>query len=278
MLIGGTISSPIAGINLTSAELAQIQPASGGSLTIGEPLQAGTITFKSATPTTTATQLYVMEDTAGTGAIILDDSSGGTALNGSGGTLTLTAGTGGIQTTLYAIGTPLATNGLSASGPLNLSLGFAPTIGTQLTVINNTATPAGSNLVSGAFSNVAQGGTITLSYNATPYYFTANYQGGDGNDLVLTNVAGPATHFILASQPPSTVIAGSGFAFTITAEDSQGNVATGFSDTVTLSDSVGGATFGSITFSGGLATATLDIAGAIDRGHRHIGHDLRQQR
>ena len=101
----------------------------------------------------------MIQSTAGPGQIILDDASGsGTGLNGNGGEVTLTPGTGGIQTTLYATGTPLATSGFAAGGnTLNLTLGFAPTVGTQLTVVSNTATPAASHLISGTFSNLAQG-------------------------------------------------------------------------------------------------------------------------
>ena len=154
MLIGGTNSSPVAGINLTSAELAQIYTTSTGTVTIGDSSQTGNITFSTATPATTAgAGLNVVQSTAGSGEIILDDASGsGTGLNGNGGRVTVTPSTTGIQTTLYATGTPLATKGFTASGTsLNLTLGFAPTIGTQLTVVNNTATPAAGNLINGAF-------------------------------------------------------------------------------------------------------------------------------
>ncbi len=194
MLIGGTNSTPVAGINLTSAELAQITTTGTGTVTIGDSSQTGNITFSTASPTTTTgTTLNVIQSAAGSGQITLDDASGSaTGLNGNGGTVILTPGTGGIQTTLFATGTPLATNGFSASGKtLNLTLGFAPTPGMQLTIINNTATPAASNLISGTFSNLGQGSTVTLSYQATAYSFHANYQAADGNDLVLTSPATP---------------------------------------------------------------------------------------
>ncbi len=52
--------------------------------------------------------------------------------------------------------------------------------GTVFTLINNTApTP-----ITGTFSNLADGGTITIGSNT----FQANYEGGDGNDLTLTVV------------------------------------------------------------------------------------------
>jgi autotransporter-associated beta strand protein len=51
---------------------------------------------------------------------------------------------------------------------------------TVYTVISNTANTS----ISGTFSNLADGGTLTVGNNT----FQANYEGGDGNDLVLTVV------------------------------------------------------------------------------------------
>ena len=244
MLLGDTSGGPIAGINLSTAELAQLQPAADGILSIGDPLQTGNITFKAATPA--LAPLNVVESTVGGGGIILDDSSSGTALNGNGGAITLTPGTGGIQTTLYATGTPLTTSGFAASGSLNLSLGFAPTLGMQFTVVNNTATPAVSSPIDGTFTNLPQDGTVALNYQGTTYYFTANYQGGDGNDLVLTNVVALATQLVITTQPPSTVTAQSPFSITVAVEDAQGDVIPSFngSQTVTIANNSGGSTLG----------------------------------
>ncbi len=52
--------------------------------------------------------------------------------------------------------------------------------GTAFTLINNT----GSTAISGAFTNLADGGTITVGNNT----YQADYEGGDGNDLTLTVV------------------------------------------------------------------------------------------
>jgi autotransporter-associated beta strand protein len=52
------------------------------------------------------------------------------------------------------------------------------TVGTIFTVINNTA----ATQINGTFSNLPDGGTITVGNNT----FQANYEGGDGNDLTLT--------------------------------------------------------------------------------------------
>ena len=63
----------------------------------------------------------------------------------------------------------------------NLSLGFAPAPGSNLTVIRNT----GTNFIQGRFLNLAHGQKINLTYNGIPYRFVVNYHGGTGNDLVL---------------------------------------------------------------------------------------------
>ncbi|HEY5315212.1 MAG TPA: BACON domain-containing carbohydrate-binding protein, partial [Pirellulales bacterium] len=186
--IGGTNNAAVAGINLTSAELAQISTTSTGTVTIGDSLQTGNITFTTATPATTAgAAVNVVESSSGVGEIILDDNSGaGTGLTDASGPVSLSPGTGGVLTTLYSTGTPLVADGISLSGTLTATLAYATTPGSQITVANDTATPASSNLISGAFSNAAQGGSVVLSYLGNSYPFVASYRGGDGNDLILT--------------------------------------------------------------------------------------------
>ena len=67
------------------------------------------------------------------------------------------------------------------SGSLTIVLGFAPSLGTNLTVIKNTS-PA---FINGRFSNVPQGATVSLTYNGLSYDYIANYYGGNGRSLVL---------------------------------------------------------------------------------------------
>ena len=77
---------------------------------------------------------------------------------------------------------PVTANGYTATGnTLDVTLNFAPTPGTNLTVVSNTAL----GFINGTFSNVANGATINLAYNGTTYPFIAWYYGGNGNDLVL---------------------------------------------------------------------------------------------
>ena len=77
-----------------------------------------------------------------------------------------------------AIDTP----GYDAAGnTVALSLGFAPELGSSLTVIKR----GGGDLHHDRFANLAQGQTINLLYQNVNYGFVANYYGGSGNDLVL---------------------------------------------------------------------------------------------
>ncbi len=77
---------------------------------------------------------------------------------------------------------PIRSEGFMASGlSLDLSLAFAPPVGATLCVLNNTS----PGFISGYFSNLAQGQSVTLAYNNRIYRFVANYYGGTGNDLVL---------------------------------------------------------------------------------------------
>ena len=66
-------------------------------MTIGDSTQTGNITFKTASVATTpGAGTLVVQSTSGLGQIILDDQGSGAALVGNGGSIGLTAGTGGI--------------------------------------------------------------------------------------------------------------------------------------------------------------------------------------
>lgn len=97
--------------------------------------------------------------------------------------LTLSAEAAVVNATWNSATTiPVTASSYTATGnTVNFTLNFAPSTGTNLTVVNNTALP----FISGAFSNLAQGQAVALSYGGGTYNFVANYFGGTGNDLVL---------------------------------------------------------------------------------------------
>ncbi len=66
---------------------------------------------------------------------------------------------------------------------LNPSLGFAPAISSEFTLINND----GSDPVIGTFSGLPQNGKVYIGGQ----FFQINYAGGSGNDVVLTRLATP---------------------------------------------------------------------------------------
>ena len=97
--------------------------------------------------------------------------------------LSLAHSVAGPITANYSAATdvPIVANGFEATGKtLNISLGFVPAPGTDLTVIRNQG-PA----IHGVFANIAQGQTITLGSGGLIYKYVADYHGGTGNDLVL---------------------------------------------------------------------------------------------
>ena len=87
---------------------------------------------------------------------------------------------------IYSDGVPAKADGIAANGVMiaegaaisvNDAGNTSLTPGTIFTIATNTAaTP-----IIGTFSNLLDGGTLTVGSNT----FQANYEGGDGNDLTL---------------------------------------------------------------------------------------------
>jgi hypothetical protein len=137
-----------------------------------------------------------------------------------------------------------------AGATLNLSLGYAPTLGDQFVVINSTATPAANHPIAGTFANLPQGGTISATYGGTIYWFRANYDGGDGNDLVLTTIAVPTTTTLSTSQPSATYGAPPTFTAVVTASAGTPTGSVEFMDEST------GADLGSVSTTSGTTSTT----------------------
>ncbi|MGE3817822.1 MAG: FG-GAP-like repeat-containing protein [Isosphaeraceae bacterium] len=181
MHLGGADNSAVSGINLTTAELARVVTSATGTVTIGDASQTGDLVFAGARPASTAgAATVVAQSVAGQGRILLDGSMG-TALDGNGGRVTLNPGGGGLDMSPSATAPAIVTAGFTAEGPLGLELGFAPTVGQQITLIRNSGAP-----IVGGFDNLPAGGTVVLDYLGVPYSFDVSYAGGTGADLVLT--------------------------------------------------------------------------------------------
>ncbi len=149
---------------------------------------------------------------------------------------------------------------------LNASLATAPNAGAQFEIIDN----QGSNPVSSTFAGLPEGTVFSIS----GYPFRISYQGGDGNDVVLTALAPLAyTAGPITGPPPlalqldntgtnlqilsgNTIVASQALADT-TAINITGNP--GGSDTLTL-DYANGYFSVPIDFNGG-GTGSLNITG-----------------
>jgi hypothetical protein len=81
---------------------------------------------------------------------------------------------------------------------LNASLNFSSWLSNTFTIINND----GSDPVAGTFSGLAQGATLTIGGQQ----FRISYTGGDGNDVVLTQISGaPSPTLGLAVVSPGAL-------------------------------------------------------------------------
>lgn len=77
---------------------------------------------------------------------------------------------------------PITASSYAAAGnTIELTLNHSPLVGARLTVVRNT----GLGYIQGCFDNLAQGQAVVLGHGGLNYWFTANYHGNDGNDLVL---------------------------------------------------------------------------------------------
>ena len=77
---------------------------------------------------------------------------------------------------------PVTAGSFTAAGnAVFFTLNYAPVVGNNLTVVNNT----GLGFIGGRFENLTQGQTVALTFSGATYNYVANYHGGTGNDLVL---------------------------------------------------------------------------------------------
>lgn len=165
-VLGGTllVNGSIAGDTVTVAAGATL----GGSGTINAGLAASTVQINGTLAPGNSPGLITSNKPLSLNAA----SVFAVEMNGS------APGTGYDQ---LAIGDP-ATVTIAGSSVITIALGYAPAPDTSFTLIDN----AGSDTISGTFSNLADDSTVILSFLGNNYGFLADYQGGTGNDLVLT--------------------------------------------------------------------------------------------
>jgi hypothetical protein len=142
------------------------------------------------------------------------------------------------------------------NGPVTLALG-----------VNPGGTALGGTLTATAINGVATFPGLTLSKPSSGYTLKATTTGlaSATSSAITVTPVGTATQLVVASQPPASVTAGTGFGLVVKAEDSLGNVDSSFHGGVTVADPnapLGGtltenAVGGVATFSG----LAIDMAG-----------------
>ncbi len=100
--------------------------------------------------------------------------------------LELNGTAGGLNYDVLVVGSGAGIS-ITGNSTVALALGYTPVNGDFFTVIDNQS----ANPIAGVFGNLAEGGTITATFNAASYTFQATYHGGTGNDLVLTAIPEP---------------------------------------------------------------------------------------
>jgi alpha-tubulin suppressor-like RCC1 family protein len=135
---------------------------------------------------------------------------------------------------------PIVANEFSAIGSPLITLGFTPTAGQVLKMVQNN----GFMPVGGFFTNQPEGSLITAMEGATPRSFEISYAGGDGNDIILTAVSGVITFGEIGvkyvGDPPFTLNASSSGASAVSYEIIAGATSASVSgNTVTLTSTPG---------------------------------------
>lgn len=212
----------------------------------------GTTPYSSTFGTTTLGTIYKMTPAGALATLMTFPSlqTSGRLLQGSDGSFYGTTDTGGTSNlgtafrfnatstenvTFHSAATvPITTTAYTITeSDLNITLDFVPSAGV-LTVVNNTGTGA----ISGRFTNLPDGGAITAIYNGTSYTFTANYAGGDGNDLTLS-FSTTVPHITSASSTTMTSGLAGHFNVTATGNPAPTYSATGLPAWASLDSSTG---------------------------------------
>src|SRR5262249_40018087 len=143
---------------------------------------------------------------------------------------------------------------------------FVPPLGSSFVIVNNHS----SDPISGTFAGLAEGATFTASGAS----FLITYQGGDGNDVVVTRYDVPTLDFgdapdsfgtLLASDGARHLAVGPMLGSSRDAEsDGQPNIFATGDDTHGTPDDEDGVVISRLA-SGGWATATVTVSGGSAR-------------
>ena len=148
----------------------------------------GTIVVNNLINTNGVVMVYPGATLDGIGTVGIVSNLGGT-VKGKLYTSGLTQGAGAVlQIALNGAAGNGTNDVVTVNGPVNLTgstltlaLNFAPTSGQTFMILNNTS--AGTIKIVGQF---ACGHKVSAIFGSKTYWFTINYNGGDGNDIVLT--------------------------------------------------------------------------------------------
>ncbi|MCP8690154.1 DUF4347 domain-containing protein, partial [Marinobacterium sedimentorum] len=205
-----TFTNVISGaFNLTKIQAGTVTLAGANTYSGTTTVSAGTLSVTGSTSSTTTVASGAI--LAGTGTLggALSIQSGATLAPGVGGAGTLTLGNGltissGGTLSVDIAGATAGTgyDVVDVTGTVDLSSAsitathsYTPGSADAYTIITND----GADAITGSFTGVAEGGTLTAGGNATE--LTASYVGGTGNDFTLTAPANPLVTSVSSSTP-----------------------------------------------------------------------------
>lgn len=217
LIVNGAADTVISGVISDSAVNSLIKSGLGTLTLTATNTYSGPTTVNGGTllvngSITSAVSVNTAGTLGGNGTITGDVTSTGTGTVNPGnspGTLTVNGNYSASST--FEVNAPYQTPGLGgdydqiivngAANTINLAAanvtfvssggGVVPALPNLITLIeNNTTNPITP------FSNLAQGGTVTLGAGANTRTYIASYTGGDGNDLVLYDAAAPTVIYV----------------------------------------------------------------------------------
>ncbi len=221
----------------------------GGSLVVPAGTYPGNVNVNKALTISGAFTVGGTFTTSAAGVVLNPGNSPGIINSGS---LSLGSGTtvnmelnGTVAGTNYDQFNVAGTVGIASNVNLNLLVGYSPGAGHSYTIINND----GGDAVTGEFNGLPDDSTFFVGANS----FSINYNGGDGNDVVVTSVALCNT----VSIGSNSTLTGQPVSVPVTVDDTTGHGLISTDFTVTYNPAV--VTFNSVTLGTVTAGSTLTV-------------------